>query len=103
MTDDLMGDKLLIEVFSDNGITGRNEFLGQALIPVRAGLDYCNRPSKPNIELRLLEHDDFTPWEPNDPKTNAGGSSKQIPATGESPPLSVKALTVRMSLSLCCR
>jgi hypothetical protein len=117
MTDDLMNDKLLIEVFSDNGITGRNEFLGQALIPVRAGIEYCSRPSQPSIELRLLEHDDFTPWEPNDPKTNAGGSSKQIPATssiasfasersesqqgkdGNSPPSTVKALAVSAGCS----
>lgn len=77
-----MNDKLLLEVMSDNGAIGRNEFLGQALIPLRAGIEYCSsRNGGRSIELRLLEHEDFTPWEAGDPRTNAGGSSAAIPPT----------------------
>jgi hypothetical protein len=77
--EDLMDDKLLLEVMCDNGHMGRNEFLGQALIPVRTAVEYCSRGR--SIELKLLEHEDFTPWEAGDPRTNAGGSSAAIPST----------------------
>lgn len=68
---DLDDESILIEVMGSR--KGQNEFLGQALVPIREGLDHSTKTGP--IELRLLPLGHCTPWDPTSTKTNVQGSN----------------------------
>eukprot|EP00040_Diaphanoeca_grandis_P027724 m.158524 g.158524 ORF g.158524 m.158524 type:complete len:265 (+) comp31093_c0_seq1:432-1226(+) len=71
--DKFLDDSLIIQVFAIRTIqTWNKEFLGQATIPIREGIVFCQNGQ---IEARLLPQDDRTPWHPTNVRTNPQGSS----------------------------